>query len=46
MGPRLFRVEFGSDGSRGKGSIALPNPQVPILEVSEQNLFYQKNFYY
>ena len=44
MGPRLFRVEFGSVGTRGKGLIS-PSPQIPILKVSEQNLFYQKNFY-
>ena len=47
MGPRLFRVKFGSDRSRGEGvDCSTQPPQIPILEVSEQNLFYQKNFYY
>ena len=46
MGPGLFRVGFGSIGSRGGGvDCSTQPPQIPILEVSEQNLFYQKNFY-
>ena len=44
MGPRLFRVKFRSDGSRVEGVDC--STQIPILEVSEQDLFYQKNFYY